>query len=300
MPDEQDAREQSRPRLAERMRGLTGSRTSGMRNLARRLQAEGVHVVNFAAGELDRDTSVPIKDAVHRAIDAGHTQYTETLGIPALRQRLAERIGERTGTVYGSDEVGFTAGAKQALFQAALALFGPGDEVIIPAPYWVTFPEQIRLVGAEPVFLSTEEHRFQIDLDALAECITPRTRGIILNSPHNPTGAVYNADALVGTARLALEHDLICIFDECYEALVYEPFEHRNIVSLVPEMKERTVLIGSFSKTYCIAGWRAGTLAGPTSRPAHDASRLSLPRSAHSTRSIRGSGSRRTPRPAVY
>jgi len=249
--------------LAERARLLTGSQTSGMRNRARALRSAGVHVVNFAAGELDQDTSPLIKDAVHRAVDAGRTQYTDTLGVRELRERLAQKVSEKTGADYGPDEVGFTAGAKQALFNAVFVSFESGDEVIIPSPYWVTFPEQVRLAGATPVFLPTADNGFRIDVRELTRLVTPRTRGILLNSPHNPTGVVYGADVLEGIARLAIEHDLTCVFDECYDELVYAPAVHRNIVKLVPEMKARTVLIGSFSKTYCMAGWRAGFVAAP-------------------------------------
>src|SRR5438445_9120735 len=191
--------------LARRARALTGSQTSGMRNRARKLRAAGVQVVNFAAGELDQDTSPHIKEAAKRAIDAGRTQYTDTLGIKELRERLAQKITAKTGTVYVMEEVGFTAGAKPALFGAAMVAFGPGDEVIIPAPYWVTFPEQVRLAGAMPIFLPTAEYGFQIDLDTLRDRITPQTRGIILNTPHNPTGVVYGPDVLRGVARLATE-----------------------------------------------------------------------------------------------
>jgi aspartate aminotransferase len=249
--------------LAERAQALTGSKTSGMRNRARKLRAEGVQVVNFAAGELDQDTSASIKEAARQAIDAGRTQYTDTMGIRELRERLAAKVTRKTGTTYTVEEVGFTAGAKQALFNAAFVLFQAGDEVIIPAPYWVTFPEQVRLAGATPVFLPTTRNGFQIDVSELARRITPRTRGIILNTPHNPTGVVYSAEALEKIARLAIEHNLTCIFDECYEELVYPPAAHFNLVKLVPEMKARTVLVGSFSKTYCIAGWRAGHIAAP-------------------------------------
>lgn len=249
--------------LAERARALTGSQTSGMRNRARNLRARGVRVINFAAGELDRDTSPIIKDAARAAIDAGRTQYTDTLGIRELRERWAQRVTQRTGVPYTADEVGFTAGAKQALFGAAFVAFQPGDEVIIPAPYWVTFPEQVRLAGATPVFLPTSERQFQIDVEALAARITPRTRGIILNTPHNPTGVVYGEGVLRGVARLAMQHDLTCVFDECYDELVYPPAVHANLVRLVPEMKSRTILVGSFSKTYCMAGWRAGFVAAP-------------------------------------
>jgi aspartate aminotransferase len=249
--------------LADRARALAGSQTSGMRNRARKLKVQGVRVVNFAAGELERDTSPTIKDAAKRAIDAGKTQYTDTLGILDLRERLAERVTRKAGTAYTADEVGFTAGAKQALFHAALVAFQPGDEVIVPAPYWVTFPEQVRLAGATPVFLPTVDHAFQIDAAALAAAITPRTRGLILNTPHNPTGVVYSAGAITAVAELAIRHNLTCVFDECYDELVNPPATHHNIVKLVPEMKSRTILVGSFSKTYCMAGWRAGYVAGP-------------------------------------
>ena len=249
--------------LADRMKRLAGSATSGMRNRARKLRAEGVHVINFAAGELDQDTSESIKQAVRDAVDSNRTQYTDTLGIAALRERLAERISRKTGAGYAVEEVGFTAGAKQALFSAASAVFQEGDEVIIPAPYWVTFPEQIRLTGATPVFLATAHNGFQIDPDELARLITPRTKGILLNTPHNPTGVVYPAATLEKIAALVLEHQLVCVFDECYDELVYAPAVHGNIVKLMPEIKARTILIGSLSKSYCMAGWRAGFFAAP-------------------------------------
>jgi len=249
--------------IAERMKLLSGSQTSGMRNRARKLSAEGVHVVNFAAGELDLDTSASIKEAARKAIDTHQTQYSDTLGMKALREQLARKVTEKTGLAYTTDEVGFTAGAKQALFNAVFVAFQAGDEVLIPAPYWVTFPEQVRLAGATPVFLETAENDFQIDPVQLSRRLTPRTRGIILNTPHNPTGAVYSASVLEALARLCLAHGITCIFDECYDQLVYAPAEHSNIVKLVPEMKARTILVGSLSKTYCIAGWRAGFVAAP-------------------------------------
>ena len=249
--------------LSDRARILGGSQTSGMRNRARKLRAAGVDIVNFAAGELDQDTSTQIKAAARQAIDGGRTQYTDTLGIRELRDRVAQRVSAKTCADYAAEEVGFTAGAKQALFNAAFVAFQPGDEVIIPAPYWVTFPEQVRLAGAKPVFLPTGESEFQIDPEELAALITPRTRGIILNTPNNPTGVVYGPGILEKIARLVLQNNLTCIFDECYDELVYAPAIHHNIVKLVPEMKARTILVGSLSKTYCMAGWRAGYLAAP-------------------------------------
>jgi len=261
MPPNSEAKRRSM--LADRAQALGGSQTSGMRNRARKLAAEGVKVVNFAAGELDQDTSPLIKAAARQAIDAGHTQYTDTLGIAELRQMLAEKVTRSTGCDYAVDEIGFTSGAKQALFHAAMVSFQPGDEVIIPSPYWVTLPEQVRLAGATPVFLDTTATGFQPDLGELSRKITERTRGILINTPHNPTGVVYSDEVLIGIAELAKRHDLTCIFDECYDELVYAPAVHRSIVRLVPEMKARTVLVGSLSKTYCMAGWRAGFFAAP-------------------------------------
>jgi aspartate aminotransferase len=247
--------------LAERTRQITGSQTSGMRNKAKQLREAGIDVINLAAGELDFDTSPTIKLATKQAIDDGRTQYTDTMGIRQLREKLAERVSARTGVPYSADEVGVTAGAKQGLFNAALVLFQPGDEVIIPAPYWVTFPVQVTLAGAKPVFLQTEAHDFQINPRELEALITTRTRGIILNTPHNPTGAVYDRSVLEQLAAIAQKHDLWVVFDECYEELVYDPWVHRNIVRLAPDIKERTILINSFSKSYCITGWRAGFVA---------------------------------------
>jgi aspartate aminotransferase len=249
--------------LAERMKNLAGSQTSGMRNQAKQLRERGVNVINFAAGELDLPTSPAIKQAVREAVDADRTQYTDTLGIRPLRERLAERVSRATDVPYSAEEVGVTAGAKQALYNAAMVLFDPGCEVIIPAPYWVTFPVQVVLAGATPVFLPTEHNQSQIDLAELARLITPRTRGLILNTPHNPTGVVCDRPTLEGIAALAIQHDFTVIFDECYEMLVYPPYAHHNLVRLVPEMKNRTVLVNSFSKTYCMTGWRAGFLSAP-------------------------------------
>jgi aspartate aminotransferase len=249
--------------LAERTKQIKGSQTSGMRNRAKRLAEQGVAVVNFAAGELDLDTSPSIKRETKLAVDAGRNQYTDTMGISELRKKLAARVSAKTGVAYAPEEIGVTAGAKQGLFNSTMVLFQPGDEVIIPEPYWVTFPAQVVLAGATPVFLKTEKNNFQIDPVELAAQVSPRTRGILLNSPHNPTGAVYDKTSLQKIAALALEKNLTIVFDECYESLVYAPAEHHNIVRLVPEIKNRTVLVNSFSKTYCMTGWRVGYVAGP-------------------------------------
>jgi aspartate aminotransferase len=249
--------------LVERTKQIKGSQTSGMRNRAKRLAEQGVAVVNFAAGELDLDTSPAIKRETKYAVDARWNQYTDTMGISDLRKKLAAKITAKTGVAFTPEEIGVTAGAKQALYNAAMVLFQNGDEAIIPSPYWVTFPAQVVLAGAKPVFLSTAQNDFQIDPDALAALVTPKTKGILLNTPHNPTGAVYSKDSLQRIAAFALEKNLVVVFDECYEALVYAPAVHHNIVRLVPEMKSRTVLVNSFSKTYSMTGWRVGYVAAP-------------------------------------
>ncbi len=249
--------------LAERTRQIKGSQTSGMRNRAKRLAEQGVDVINFAAGELDLDTSPSIKRQTKAAVDGRRNQYTETMGLAELRKGLAARVSAQTGVTYTPDEIGVTAGAKQALYNAVMVLFQPGDEVIVPSPYWVTFPAQVVLAGAKPVFLPTAQDNFQISAATLASQITPQTRGIILNTPHNPTGVIYSATELKSIAALALAKNLVIVFDECYEKLVYAPSVHQNIVRLVPEVKSRTVLISSFSKTYCMTGWRVGYLAAP-------------------------------------
>jgi aspartate aminotransferase len=249
--------------LARRTALVSGSQTSETRGKAKQLRDEGIPVINFAAGELDIDTCDAIKAATKQAIDAGHSKYTDTLGIAKLKEAIAGRVLRDTGVRYETDEVGVTVGAKQALFETAMVLFEDGDEVIIPAPYWVTFPMQVMLAGAIPVIFDTAPSGFQLDPARLEKLITPKTKGILLNTPNNPTGVVYDRATLEAVAALAIKHDLWVVFDECYGQLTYSPYIHHNIVSLVPELRSRTVVINSFSKTYSITGWRVGFVCGP-------------------------------------
>lgn len=249
--------------LARRAACIGDSQTSATRTKARALQKAGAAVINLAAGELDFDTSESIKQAAHRAIEAGPHLYTDGLGLVELREAIATVMSRETGVGYHYEECAVMAGAKQALFNTALMLFDPGDEVLIPAPCWGTFAAQIRLAGATPVFVDVTDTQYQLTADAVERHCTPRTKGLIVNSPNNPTGAVYRAEDLATIARFSLDRKLWVIFDRCYSKLVYPPAVHVDIVTLCPEIKPSAVIIDSLSKTYGLAGWRVGLLCGP-------------------------------------
>lgn len=249
--------------LAERTHLIAPPGTSRMRVLANELKAAGVHVINFAAGELDFDTDETVKQAAKLAIDHGRNTYTPTLGLMSLRKMVAERITARLGVDYRAAEVGLTAGAKQALYNAAMVLLNPGDEVIIPQPYWVTFPTQVEICGAKPVFLDTRETGYRLLARSVEQLVTPRTKAIIINSPNNPTGALYQAEELQQIAQLAIERGFWIIFDECYAELIRDGSRHQNIVELCSAVKAQTVLVNSFSKSHALTGWRLGFVAAP-------------------------------------
>jgi aspartate aminotransferase len=234
-----------------------------MRELANEMRAAGVDVINFAAGELDGDASDLIKDAARRAIDTGCNKYTPTVGIKRLRAAIAEHVSRRCGVRYDGDEIAVTAGAKQALYNAAMVLFNPGDEVIIPRPYWVTFPAQVELAGATPVFADTRETGYRLTADRVERCLTAATKAVIINSPNNPTGVVYDRGTLLRIAEIALERGLWMIFDECYSELVRHGVEHSNVVQLLHGTQAQTILVNSFSKSHAVTGWRIGYACGP-------------------------------------
>lgn len=249
--------------LAERTQILKPPGTSRMRELANQLRASGIDVINFAAGELDGDASAVIKESAKRAIDNGCNKYTPTVGMTSLRNAIAEHVSVRCGTRYDGDQVAVTAGAKQALYNAAMVLFNPGDEVVIPGPYWVTFPAQVELAGATPVFLATRETGYRLTADALGRVVTAATKAVIINSPNNPTGVVYDRDTLLRIAEMARERRFWIIFDECYSELVREGVRHSNVVQLLPESQSQTILVNSFSKSHGVTGWRIGYACGP-------------------------------------
>ena len=249
--------------LADRMKTLAPSPTLAMQAKARALRAQGIDVISFGAGEPDFDTPRRIKDAAVRALEKGQTKYTEVGGIPELRAAVCQKLKRDNGLEYALDEVTVSCGAKHTLYNIVMALVNPGDEVLIPSPYWVSYPEQVRLLGGVPVPVITHESSgFDLDPEALRRAVTPRTRLIVLDSPGNPTGAVFSPQSLAEVARLAVECDLWVISDECYESLTYEG-RHVSIASLSPEVSARTIVVNTCSKAYAMTGWRIGYAAGP-------------------------------------
>ena len=249
--------------LADRIKALAPSPTLAIQAKAKAMRAQGIDVISFGAGEPDFDTPERIKEAAIRALRKGHTKYTEASGIVELREAVCRKLKRDNGLDYEPADVLISVGAKHALYNAVVALLNPGDEVLIPAPYWVSYPEQVKLVYGVPVAVPAEEAEgFQVDPDRLAAAVTPRTRAVVINSPNNPTGAVFSPAALRAVGELAVKHDLLVISDECYEALTYEG-RHVSIASLAPEVKARTLVVNTCSKAYAMTGWRIGYAAGP-------------------------------------
>lgn len=249
--------------LADRMKNLAPSSTLAVQAKAKALRARGIDVISFGAGEPDFDTPERIKRAAEQAMRRGQTKYTEVGGIPELKAAVCAKFRRDNGLEYEPSDVLVSVGAKHTLFNLVVALLNPGDEVLVPSPYWVSYPEQIRLVGAVPVPVETAESTgFDLDPARLRAAVTPRTKLIVVNSPNNPTGAVFSVPALEAVARLAVERDLWIVSDECYEALTFEG-AHRSIAELGPEIKARTLVVNTCSKAYAMTGWRIGFAAGP-------------------------------------
>lgn len=249
-------------KLANRIGKITPSKTLAIDTRARELAAQGVDVVNFGVGEPDFDTPEHIKEAAIAALRQGFTKYTETSGIRELKEAVVRKLKRDNGLDYAPSQIIITVGGKQALYNAFLALCQEGDEVIIPTPYWVSYPEQVKLAGATAVFLSTDEKTdFKVTPQQLRAAITPRTRVFLLNSPNNPSGAVYRRAELESLAKVCVEKNLFVLSDEIYEKLIYDGQEHVSIASLGPEIKRLTVLVNGMSKAYAMTGWRMGYAA---------------------------------------
>src|SRR5262245_1391702 len=249
--------------LADRLKTLVPSATLAMNAKARAMRAQGVDVISFSVGEPDFDTPRRIKEAAVRALDKGQTKYTEVGGIPELRAAVCHKLKRDHGLEYRPDEVTVSCGAKHTLYNIVMALVNAGDEVLIPSPYWVSYPEQVRLLGGVPLPVECHESTgFDLDPAAVRRAVTPKTKLIILDSPGNPTGAVFSPAALEEVGRIAVERGLWVVSDECYEALTYEG-RHVSIASLSPEVKARTILVNTCSKAYAMTGWRIGYAAGP-------------------------------------
>jgi aspartate aminotransferase len=251
-------------RLAERTKAIKPSPTLAMNAKASALKAAGVDVTNFGVGEPDFDTPENIKEAAIKALRDGFTKYTPVDGIAELKTAIIEKFKKDNGLHYEKDEILVSCGAKHSLYNIAEALFGPGDEVLIPAPYWVTYPDQVLLNDAKPVIIETDEkNSFVVTPELLRSKITSRTKAFILNSPSNPTGLAYDKKSLEEIAKLAVEHDFYIISDEIYEKLVYDGFKHISIASLGEEVKQRTIVVNGLSKSHAMTGWRIGFTAGP-------------------------------------
>jgi aspartate aminotransferase len=250
--------------LSDRARNIKPSPTLAIDAKAKAMKASGVDVVNFGVGEPDFDTPENIKEAAIRAIRDGFTKYTPVGGIDALKDAVIEKFRNDNGLEYAREEIIVSCGAKHSLYNIAEALYGPGDEVIIPSPYWVSYPDQVVLNDARPVIVKTlESDAFMLRPEALEAQITKKTKAIILNSPSNPTGRTYDRKALERIAEVVLKHGLYVISDEIYEKLVYEGAEHVSIASLDNDIKKRTILVNGLSKSHAMTGWRVGYTAGP-------------------------------------
>ena len=250
--------------FAKRLAQVSVSGTLKVAAEADRLRRAGYDVVDFSAGEPDFPTPAHVKEAAKAAIDANFTRYTVAPGIPELREAICRRYRLDYGVDINPAEVLITVGGKQALFNTALALFDPGDEVITHAPYWPTIPEQVKLMGAVPVIVPTRsEDGFAVHAEALIGAITPRTKAIIINSPGNPTGALIGEDAAAAVADAARARGVWVIADLCYERLIYDPVAHNLPKVLFDRHRDRTVLAGSVSKAYAMTGWRCGWTVAP-------------------------------------
>jgi aspartate aminotransferase len=251
-------------RLAKRLSVVEPSMTLKVSAKAAELKAKGVDVVSFGAGEPDFDTPAHIKDAAKKALDAGATKYTNVSGTPQLRKAVANWFSKAHGFDVAPNEVMVSAGAKQVIFNAFHAVLDEGDEVILPAPYWVSYSEIAKLAGAKPVpVVSRAEDEFVVNPDLVAKAITPRTRMLLVVSPCNPTGAVYDENTLRALADLAVKHDLWLLTDDIYRSLIYGDAKFVQPASFGPEVKQRTIIADGVSKTFAMTGWRVGFAMAP-------------------------------------
>jgi len=249
--------------LSKRIGRIKASATMAMAARAKVLKAEGVEIVSFGLGEPDFPTAPVASAAGIAAIQAGETRYTPPAGTEALKEAIIQKLKRDNGLDYKKNEIIVSCGAKHTLYNIAQVLFEAGDEVIIPAPYWVTYPDQVRLCGARPVIIETEEaNGFLMTPTELKAAITPRTKGMILNAPSNPTGAIYSQAHYEAFAEILKEEDLCVISDEIYEKFLYDGAAHCSIAAVSPALKEKTIVVNGVSKAYSMTGWRIGYAAG--------------------------------------
>jgi aspartate aminotransferase len=251
--------------LSKKAKHIEASPTMAVDAKAKRLKAQGVDIVGFGAGEPDFDTPKHVREEAKKAIDNGFTRYTPAEGMVELRSLICEKLKADNGLSYAPEDIVVSNGAKHALANAFSAILNPGDEVLVPAPYWVSYPYMIQMADGVPVILNTtEEEHFKATAASLKKAITQRTKAIVVNSPGNPTGMVYTKEELMDIARLAEERDLVVVSDEIYEELVYDGTKHISIASLGEGIKNRTIVVNGFSKAYAMTGWRMGYTACAT------------------------------------
>ncbi len=251
-------------KISTRAAGIAESATLKVARRAQELKAQGIDVLDFGAGEPDFASPGCAVEAAVGALRDGFTKYTAVAGTPALRAALAQRYESEYGAPWKAGQVVVGVGAKGILFELFLSLLDPGDEVVLPSPYWVSFPEQVRFCGAEPICVATDAgDGFELRAEPLLAAVTPRTRAIVVNSPCNPTGGVMAAGELRRLAEEAARRGLLVVSDETYERFLYDDRDHASVAALAAELPETVVLVGSFSKTYAMTGWRLGYLLGP-------------------------------------
>jgi len=250
--------------LSNSVLALAPSMTVAIDTKAKDLQAAGQDVVALGAGEPDFDTPDHIKEAAWASIKAGKTKYTAPTGLAELKTAICAKLQRENGLAYAPDQIVVTSGVKHAVSNVLQTLLNPGDEVVIPSPYWVTYPELVKLYGGVPVFLPTSvESGYKITAEQIAKAITPRTKLFLLCNPSNPTGMVYGRQELEAFAKICVENDLYVLSDEIYEHILYDGREPLSIASISPEIKARTLIVNGVSKAYAMTGWRVGYFAGP-------------------------------------
>lgn len=246
--------------LSKKHLNIEESKTLAINAKANALKAEGVKIINFSSGEPDFKTPSFIRDAAITFIEKGHIRYTPSAGILPLKEAICAKLKRDNNLAYEASNIVVSAGAKHALYNVFQVLLNPGDEVLIPSPYWTSYPEMVKLAGGEPVFVDTTDNNFQLDAKRVESLINEHTKAIILNSPNNPTGVVYTEAVLNAIADLAVKHNIYVLSDEIYEKLLYEG-KHISIASLNEKIKRRTITINGLSKSHAMTGWRMGYLA---------------------------------------
>ncbi len=251
-------------KLAARVDKVSPSLTLAISAKAKAMKAEGIDVCSFSAGEPDFDTPKHIKAAAQKALEAGKTKYGPAAGEPLLREAIAHKLSRENGLNYKAENIIVTNGGKHSLFNLILALIEPGDEVIIPAPYWLSYPEMVKLAGGKPIILTTgAESGYKVTPEQLRQAITDKTKLFVLNSPSNPTGMVYQPAEIKALAEVIVEKDILVVSDEIYEKIIYDDVEHLSIGAVSSDIFKNTIISNGFAKAYSMTGWRIGYLAAP-------------------------------------